>query len=501
MSAAVNDKSDTGFDFELTLGKVLVGRIDECNKLISVERLSGGASQETYRICIDTANGEKLLAMRRAAGGVKVVPMPGHPGLDVEALLMQSASTVSVPVPQIYHVLEDEDGLGDGFIMSWLEGEALGARINRAPQYQQVRETLAYECGKNLARIHQIDLVATGLDKRLAVITPKEFIEQTWHRYIAFNSPHPMIDYTARWLLQNLPTEHKFSLVHNDFRNGNFMIDESGIVAVLDWELAHIGDPMRDLGWICVNSWRFGGTDPVGGFGSYEDLFRGYEEVSGSRVDPAQVKYWEVFGSFWWAVGCLGMAEHYRTGPDKTVERPGIGRRSSECQIDCVNLLIPGPVVPLDPAPGPIDLDMPGTDELISSVRDFLRNDVMSETSGRINFMARVASNSLDIVLRELDLGGPAKQQEMVSLAALLSDNDNPAENPAENPADNGASSPGDLSLGDLRWQLTTKLRNGEMSLDNPQLQAHLRQAVTNQITIDQPRYTGLKTALEFTSN
>ena len=115
--------------------------------------------------------------------------------------------------------------------------------------------------------------------------------------------------------------------------------------------------------------------------------------------------------------------------------------------------------------------------------------------------MARVASNSLDIVLRELDLGGPAKQQEMVSLAALLSDNDNPAENPAENPADNGASSPGDLSLGDLRWQLTTKLRNGEMSLDNPQLQAHLRQAVTNQITIDQPRYTGLKTALEFTSN
>ena len=83
---------------------------------------------------------------------------------------------------------------------------------------------------------------------------------------------------------------------------------------------------------------------PVGGFGEYADLFRGYEEVSGKTVDPDHVKFWEVFGSFWWAVGCLGMAEHYRTGPDQTVERPAIGRRSSECQVDCVNLLIPGPV-------------------------------------------------------------------------------------------------------------------------------------------------------------
>jgi len=475
---------EPGFDLDSTLARVLTRHIDECRKLVSVERLSGGASQETYRICIETDDGEKLLAMRRAAGGVKVEPVPGHPGLDVEALLMQSAHTVSVPVPEVYYVLQDEDGLGDGFIMSWLEGEALGARINRAPQFAKVRETLAYECGKNIARIHQIDPRATGLDQCLAVITPKEFVEQTWNRYIEFNSPHPMIDYTAQWLLANLPTGQAFSLVHNDFRNGNFMINEDGIVAVLDWELAHIGDPMRDLGWICVNSWRFGNTAPVGGFGSYEDLFRGYEEISGSRVDPEKVKYWEVFGSFWWAVGCLGMAEHYRSGPDKTVERPGIGRRSSECQIDCVNLLIPGAVSVIQARSDLNDLDMPRTDELISSVRDFLRNDVMAETIGRTNFMARVASNSLDIVLRELEMGTAAKQQELAGLEALMSGEE----------AGIGAR---ESSLGDLRWQLTRRLRSGEVDLDDKQLQAHLRQTATNQIAIDQPKYSGLKMALE----
>ncbi|MBT3733392.1 MAG: hypothetical protein HOG25_01995 [Gammaproteobacteria bacterium] len=173
------------------------------------------------------------------------------------------------------------------------------------------------------------------------------------------------------------------------------------------------------------------------------------------------------------------MAEHYRTGPDKTVERPGIGRRSSECQIDCVNLLIKGDVQLIEAELKQDNLDMPRTDELISSVRDFLRAEVMSETAGRTNFMARVASNSLDIVLRELELGSQAKEQELERLRSLLGEHD------------------GSLGLGDLRWQLTRKLRSGEQSLQDQQLQNHLRQTVTNQIAIDQPRYSGLKTALD----
>ena len=100
----------------------MLENIDSCVALSSVERLSGGASQETYRLRIKTSNGEeKLLALRRAAGGEFQERAPQHPGLDVEALLMRSARAVGVPEPEVYYVLERNDGLGDGFIMEWLE--------------------------------------------------------------------------------------------------------------------------------------------------------------------------------------------------------------------------------------------------------------------------------------------------------------------------------------------------------------------------------------------
>ena len=460
--------------FEEKLDRIVKAHLPDCSGLVSVARLSGGASQETYRLIVATSQGEQTMAMRRTPGGEFAEITPQHPGLDVEALLMQSAHAVGVPEPEVYYVLTREDDLGDGFIMQWIEGEALGARIVRSPEFAEVRPRLAYECGRILAQIHSINLDDTGLRSRLTEIPPSEFLEQTWERYQLLETPQPMIDYAARWLQEHLPEQHEMALVHNDFRNGNFMLSADGIVAVLDWEVAHIGDPMRDLGWICTNSWRFGQSDPVGGFGSYEDLFRGYEEVSGKQVNPDHVKFWEVFGSFWWSVGCLGMAEHYRSGPDKTVERPAIGRRTSECQVDCVNLLIPGPVELVVPGAVASSVDIPRVEELLVSVRDFLRTDVMAETEGRANFLSRVASNSLDIVLRDMAIGPEHTQLEHARLQALMDSED-------------------DLMA--LRWQLVHKLRDGSIALDNEMLTTHLRQTVVNQIAIDQPKYSGFKTA------
>lgn len=475
------------------LAKVLAGSVAGYRSLTAVERLSGGASQETYRLTLETDDGELLLAMRRAPGGGGGEERPDHyPGLEVEARLMQAAGAVGVPEPEIVHVLVPEDGIGEGFIMQWLEGEALGARIARAPGFAALREHLAYDCGKILAQIHAIDLDATGLRAALQPTEPAEFVEQTWARYREYPSPQPMIDYTARWLLENLPTDPGAVLVHNDFRNGNVMVNEQEVVAVLDWEIAHIGDPMRDLGWICTNSWRFGVAElPVGGFGTREDLFRGYADESGQPVDPERVKFWEVFGSFWWAVGCLGMAEHYRNGPDQTVERPGIGRRSSECQVDCANLIIPGAVELLDPslleptglgAP-PVarpagDYQMPRLDELLLSVRDFLREDVMAETSGRTAFLARVAANSLDIVDREVRVGARLEALELEALRGLDLD------------------VALDADLAELRWALVQALRDGRQALDDGALQSYLRSSTVNQLAIDQPRYSGLRVAL-----
>ena len=465
-------------DFEHRLSDFLGRYVAGFESLLSVERMSGGASQETYRLRIREAHGERALALRRAPGGQESERGLGRPKLRVQAELMRQSRLAMVPVPEVYGILSTTDGLGEGFVMEWIDGETLGSRIVRSPDLATTRPRLAYECGRIIARIHAIDLHQTGLARQLDLVTPQTFVESTWDRYRSFNTPQPMIDYVARWLLSHLPDTEAVRLVHNDFRNGNLIISPQGIVGVLDWEGTHIGDPMRDLGWICTNSWRFGRSDlPVGGFGEYADLFRGYESVSGIRVDPAHVKFWEVFGSFWWAVGCLGMAEHFRTGPDKTVERPGIGRRSSECQVDCANLLIRGPVALVEGEPFSSTLDMPRTDELLSSVRDYLRNDVMTATEGRLNFLARVASNSLDIVLRELSLGAPQRALELERLRALLDSNDD---------------------LESLSWRLVHALRDGSMPLDNPGLADHLRQTVVNQLAIDQPSYSGMKNAVGF---
>jgi aminoglycoside phosphotransferase (APT) family kinase protein len=151
-----------------------------------------------------------------------------------------------------------------------------------------------------------------------------------------------VFELALRWLKRHDPgPPDQMTLVHGDFRHGNLVIGPDGVRAVLDWELAHLGDPMEDLGWVCVNSWRFGEIDkPVGGFGSREELFAGYESA-GRRVDPERVRFWEVMGTLRWGVMCCGMMQRFRAAPDHSMERAMIGRRSSETEIDLLRLLAP----------------------------------------------------------------------------------------------------------------------------------------------------------------
>lgn len=465
--------------FEARLERVLRREIDACERLAGIERLSGGASQETYRLRIETPAGLRELALRRSPGGkeeeAKAVERSA-PGLRIEAKLMQVARENGIPGPQVFYVLAPADQLGAGFVMEWLDGIALGARIVRSSDLAETRPKLARQCGEILGRLHTIDLEGHGLDRDLASLSAIDFIEQTRGRYEALGTPQPMIDFTARWLMKNVPDSPDRALVHNDFRNGNLMVDRTGVIAVLDWEIAHIGDPMRDLGWICTNSWRYGAGPelPVGGFGTYEDLFAGYEATSGKAVDLKRVQYWEVFGSFWWAVSTLGITQHYRQGLDPSVERVTIGRRTTESQVDCVNLLIPGPVE-LVGAPDQLpDPDMPRLEELVGATRDFLHGQVREETTGRTRFHALVASNALDIVHRDLHFGAEHRRREHERLRGLLRT---------------------DGSLLELRWKLVHALREDGIALDDRKLHEHLRATVVNQIAIDQPKYSGFKTA------
>ena len=314
----------------------LVPRLRPAARTISgVTRLSGGATQEIWRFDLDTAEGPQPLIMRRAPGGNRRSSV--GVGLDVEAQLITAARAAGVSVPQVLYVLAPEDGLGHGFIMEFVAGETLGGRIVKAASLAGARETLAFSCGQILARIHAID---TRGFPSLAHQAPADLIEQ-WHAaYRRDSVRRPVFDLAFRELSASRPPAPlKARLVHGDFRNGNLMIGPEGVRAVLDWELAHVGDPMEDLGWLCVNSWRFGRSEkPVGGFGEYADLYAGYEAAGGSPVNREMATWWEMFGTLRWGVMCAGSLPAFR-GVDATVERAMIARRTSETEIDLLRLM------------------------------------------------------------------------------------------------------------------------------------------------------------------
>lgn len=307
--------------------------------IASAARLSGGASQETWSFDIVHPAGNIAAILRRAPSGYGAAPARAA-GLAAEATLMQRAHQAGVPSPRVLHVLGPDDDLGTGFIMERVAGETIPRKILRDEKFAQARPQLARQVGGILAHIHKIDLPQLPELRRM---TAAREIDELERDYRGFNWPRPVFALALRWLRDHDPgpAEH-VTLVHGDFRHGNLIIGPGGVRAVLDWELAHLGDPMEDLGWICVNSWRFGEIDkPVGGFGAREDLFAGYEEAGGGRVDPDRVMFWEVMGTLRWGVMCCGMMQRFREGPEHSIERAMIGRRSSETEIDLLRLLAP----------------------------------------------------------------------------------------------------------------------------------------------------------------
>ena len=461
--------SDDLLDIKSRLGCFLT-RIEPGCELIDCTQVTAGASQQTFKITVKTANDEPIQYALRREQPNQVNRSSGQLPAALEARLLKLASSSGVLVPDIRAELEEMDGLGQGYLMAWLEGETLGQRIVKRPEFETVRQSLAFECGRELAKIHAIP-VDEDLAAALSEVSPEALVRETWAAYQALVSPQPMIDFTAQWLLNNLPEFTSPTLVHGDFRNGNLMIDESGLVAVLDWELAHIGDPMRDLGWLCVNSWRFGhSSNPVGGFGAVDDLIAGYQSVSPTRVDRCAIEFWQVFGSFWWSVTTLGMAASWRSGETPSLERPVIGRRSSEAQLDCVNLLIPGPASLPDDGVNGSSGDLPEVAELISSVGRYLSESVAPSSSGAAQFIARVAANSLAIAEREARMGSVLNQAEHSRLGEICGDGDLPT----------------------LRQQLCTELRAGNLG-ESKQVADHLRQTAVDRCWVDQPHYSALR--------
>jgi aminoglycoside phosphotransferase (APT) family kinase protein len=297
---------------------------------VNARRLSGGASMETWAFDLD--DGTPLILRRRPDGAaMRETALP----LASEAALIRAADAAGAPAPSVVHVCDADDGLGEAYVMGRLEGETLGRRIVQGEAFAGVRPGLARRCGEVLAQIHAVP--TDGLPE-LATSDARGELARYEEIYRQLGAQRPILEAAFRWLEAIAPPPpERPVLVHGDFRNGNLMIHpDQGLVGVLDWELAHLGDPAEDLGWICVNSWRFGEwRKPVGGFGDYADLLAGY----GDGVTLDRVKFWQGLGSLKWGVMCLMMYSSFATGQDRSIERAMIGRRTSETEIDLVKLM------------------------------------------------------------------------------------------------------------------------------------------------------------------
>jgi len=305
-------------------------------KVSNLEPLTGGASKEIWKFEVSKDKQSTKMILRRGSG----IEGPLAIKTADEARIQKEVIKVGAPVPTILAVSKNEEELGDSYIMNFVEGESIARKILRDKEYKKALPVLAYQCGEAIARIHNVDVDNFSfLPKKPA----EDQLEDLYSTYQSFEQPSPVFEYAYLWLKKQDFSNFQESLVHGDFRLGNIIVNGEGLQSIIDWELAHIGNPLQDLGWVCGNSWRFGKSDKVvGGFGELEDLLEGYNSISKLKVNKEMVKCWQVFGTFRWGVICLIQAYAHLSGTINSIEKAAIGRRVSETEIDIVDLLFLG---------------------------------------------------------------------------------------------------------------------------------------------------------------
>ena len=289
-----------------------------------------------------------------------------------------------------------------------------------------------------------------------------EALGELRNRFLTYGGDRPILALALKWLEANLPPAVTPRLVHGDFRLGNLMFEHGRVTGVLDWELAHLGDWHEDLAFGCMTVWRFSRPDRPGyGLTSIEELAEAYEAAGGESFDPARFRFWTIYRTFWWALGCLQMGGFWRAGHYRSVERVVVARRTAEQEIDLLLLLedlapeeernrpLPPATEPLQPGTGE-----PSGAEILTAISEWLASDIKPLVSGRGKFDLAVARNALGIVARELEL-------RPVATDALLA----------------------------------AQIMAGEADLATPGLLARLRRMALNKLSADMPKYPSLAAA------
>jgi aminoglycoside phosphotransferase (APT) family kinase protein len=387
------------------LGRQLGGTV------LGLQRLSGGASRVTSAFDLQSGEGgTRPLILQMDRGG------PSHQGrVRMEAALLRAAAAAGVPVPDVV-ALGEHDELGASWlVVGRLEGETIPRKILRDEEWSAARQVLTSQAGSALAAVHTIDPAGIeGLPPVDPLGDPLPFLD-------ALGEARPALELGVRWLAAHRPPAGSRVTVHGDYRFGNFLVGPHGLRGVLDWELAHTGDPAEDIGWLCAPAWRFGGSGEVGGFGALPELLTAYSTAGGEVMARERVHWWQVYATVKWATICALQASAHLSGVSRSVELATIGRRVCESEWDLFTLLGTPPPATAAPvaADGPTaPFGRPTAAELVEAVREYL-DDLMERSTDGPGFEARVARNALAVAERELRFGPTLAAAHATRLAAL----------------------------------------------------------------------------------
>lgn len=414
-----------------------------------LKRLSGGANMESWSF-----DHGGLGYVLRFSPSAEMMAGRAY-GHDVEAAVVRAAYASGVKAPEIVAEIIAADGLGTGYLMRRIDAEVNPSKILAAPP-----PSLLADLARELALIHN---VPRDILPALPVTSAQSLLSELKARFLSFGGDRPVMALTLRWLEEHCPTAVDPVLLHGDFRMGNIMADRDGLAVVLDWELAHVGDRHQDLAFGCINSWRFGNIDrPAFGLGPVEQFWTEYESASGAAVEADRFRWWLVYATLWWGICCLQMADIWRTGLDKGLERAVIGRRASETEVDLLMLLEEfAPVeersrISIESFTEANRHGEPSTTEMLEALSSWIDSDVKPNAHGRDRFMASVALNALGMLRRE-----------------------------SERP----------IAIHDK--SLSDELLTGQKSLSTPGLLARLKQQSLHKLMVDQPKYSALAKAME----
>jgi aminoglycoside phosphotransferase (APT) family kinase protein len=333
---------------EAHLSKATTGAVS----IASIEKLAGGACQDNYVLVATFAagafEGVRKLVLRSDAN----TSLPGSLSRQKEYAVIRAAAAAGVRTPEARWLASDLLRPGTyAYFLDWVGGEAIGRRVVAASKFALARERLPAECATQLARIHSITpathatLFEAGPEQPSSGNPAADALAFARRMLDTLPERRPALELALHWLRANTPTTPATTtLVHGDFRTGNFLVTEAGLSAVLDWEFAHWGAPAEDIAWMCVRDWRFGQLRlAAGGFARRAVLYEAYERASGRPLSVRDVHFWEVMGNVRWAAASLHQGERYMSGGDADIELVAVARRAIEMEYEALRLIERGP--------------------------------------------------------------------------------------------------------------------------------------------------------------